>query len=236
VIGWMLVTTGAAALWWAERLRRRRWRDRWNDALARSDWPALEAMVRRVQPHVPHPAQRARLQMYLAQVVHHQERPHDAVAALDPSLAKHLPALELAHWLINRGYYLALADRFDEALGELERAEIILQGEEAVDARLNYTCVLGNRGLVALRRGQPHEAEPLIERAHREAQAIVETLDDGDARLKHTRGWHAERFVWLSEIAQLRGDDELARARLREAAKVDDGHWATLARRKLDAP
>jgi tetratricopeptide (TPR) repeat protein len=106
--------------------------------------------------------------MALAWVLGEQGRHEAAISVLDPSLAAQLPPREMASWLSGRAYYLATVGQFDDALSELERAEVILADDDDIDGQLTYTCVLGNRGLVALRSGRLDNAGLLIERAHRD--------------------------------------------------------------------
>jgi tetratricopeptide (TPR) repeat protein len=235
VLTWLVATSAGifAVSIWRDR-KSRRSRIDWSEAKGRSDWAQLERIVRnRLQRERLPDDDRARLVMTLAWILAQQDRIGEALEALDPELGAQLPARELATWISNRAYWLAMADRLDEALDELDRAELIVAGDEDIEARLTYTCVFGNRGLVALRRGQLSDAAALIERAHWETMAVLETLPQNDPRVGECREWHAERWLWLSEIAHKQGDLERARQRLEEAAALSGTHFGDRARKLL---
>jgi tetratricopeptide (TPR) repeat protein len=205
VIGWLLAATGAVAFWrWRRHRAIARWAAAWSAAFAASDWPLVEEMVRQALGWTRTPAERAQLQLVLANALGRMGRVEEAAAALDPSLAAHLPPRDMATWLNNHGYHLAQVGRCEEALDSLEQAEVILEGDDDLASRLVYTCVSGNRGLAALRCGELDRAEALIEQGRRDTGAIVATLPAGDPWIEQARVWDEERRSWLADIARQR--------------------------------
>lgn len=231
----LFVSTGIAVYsWWRARVEaRRRVTDAWREALQTRDWPRLEELARTLLPHARDPIGKARLRFVIATALLNQDKAAEAAAEMDPQLAPALPPRELALWHNNRGYALALSGRLDEADDELECAEIIVGDDDELEGRFTYTCVLGNRGIVRLRRGELAEAEALIEQAHATTQKLLAIAPAESPQARESVEWHAERFYWLAEAAQRRGDAALARTRLEESARLEGTRFGAKARKAL---
>jgi tetratricopeptide (TPR) repeat protein len=234
LLGLLIIAASVGVLTWSERAAMRAGRHRALErAFAERNWPRVEKLTRERLSSAMPAADRASLQLALAHALVRLDRAGEAVDQLDPTLARALPARAMATWFNDRGYLLALCGRLDEADDDLDCAEVIVGDDEERLGRFLFTRVLGNRGLVRLRRGQLAEAEALIERAVSSTEKLAQGA--GSSLIEQAREAQAERLVWLAEVAERRGDAALMRARLAEAASLDGTRFAERARHLLSA-
>jgi tetratricopeptide (TPR) repeat protein len=194
----------------------------------RRDYDGLAAHFRRVlERRLPARTKQA-VRIFLANALISARRLDEAVDELDRVSLKDLGTPgEVAMWLNNRAYALALLGRPEEALEHLDDARDLLldpDGENN-DGELR-ACLTGNRGIALLGAGRLEEAEATFRRARDEALARP-----GGA----TEEFEAEYEFWLSELARLRGQGEAQRAHLERAAGHARAEYGLRAREALRA-
>jgi tetratricopeptide (TPR) repeat protein len=191
--------------------------EEFREAMAKGDHAALVRYYRIVLSRSLPPRDEQLIRINLACALNGLKEYELALEELDRVTLRHLHPSQVALWLNNRAYTLALLGRADDALDNLRDAEDLLVGEEALvrDPSL-MACISGTRGIALFRKGQLDPAEKALELALRLEDDSVAYQFDPETEANPART--AERWWWLSEIARQRGDDREARLRLERAA------------------
>jgi tetratricopeptide (TPR) repeat protein len=139
----------------------------------------------------------------------------------------------MAQWLSSRAYLLTMMGRADEALVHLDDAGVVVD-DTTTTGRLLAGCIAGTRGIAELHLGRLQDAEGNLLRALEigdEAVAADRRPDGIVARQQ--RALAGERWFWLAEIANRRGDLREAARRLELAAEAE-GPFADRARARRE--
>jgi tetratricopeptide (TPR) repeat protein len=156
----------------------------------------------------------------------------EALAKLDEFAPKRPSPELMAAWLNSRAYELAMLDRAEEALAHLDDGDLLVDDKTPAGQSL-AGCIAGTRGIALLRLGRLQEAESLLLRAmDLGTSAVAREARAGGPVAQQERGLAAERWYWLSEIAERLGQPDEARRRLKLAAAAE-GPYATRAQTRL---
>lgn len=198
-------------------------------AMQRNDHQALVRYYRQALSQRPPSVDEQLIRINLACALNGLGCYEHALEELDLVVLRHLPPHQVALWLNNRAYTLALLGRPADALSDLGDAEDLLSGDDELmrDPSL-LACISGTRGIALYRQGQHEPAERALEMALQLERVAAQR--DGE---EPNPGRTAERWWWLSEIARARGDGEEARVRLARAAAHPLTEFGARARRAL---
>ena len=157
------------------------------------------------------------------------EQYEQSLLELDRVSLKNLPPNQVALWLNNRAYVLSKIDRFEEGLDHLQDAQELLIGADGTtqDSAL-AACINSTRGLIFLKQGDLERAEKALQLALQlEANLstrVFESISQGAEGDPHRT---AERWYWLSEIANLRGNETLRLMRLERSARYPQTEYGS---------
>jgi tetratricopeptide (TPR) repeat protein len=156
----------------------------------------------------------------------------EAFAVLDEvPLTEPHPGL-MAMWLNNRAYALVMLDRAHEAIPLLDDA-ILLPDDQTPFGRSTLGCITGPRGIVLLHLGQLRVAEELLLRALDIGRDAVAEEGKGNGPIAEMeQRLTAERWYWLSDVADRTDRPAEARRRL-ELAAAAAGPFAERASARL---
>lgn len=163
---------------------------------------------------------------------------HDALSGLDRIDTSGLTTYEIASWLNNRAYVLALLGSTTEALQHLSDADELLAGSEATDPVTRYSlevlasCVIGTRGIALLHAGSLDEAEADLQHAFDRGAPHIGSDDAAIAHVQQQLA--AERLWWLALIAEKRGDASRRVELLRRASAFAATPFGAKAREALE--
>jgi tetratricopeptide (TPR) repeat protein len=140
----------------------------------------------------------------------------------------------MAAWLNANAYELTMLDRASEALVHLDDAAVVVD-DQTPDGKSLAGCIAGTRGIALLHLARLQEAESWLLQALEIGAAAVaaEGRSDGPVA-QQERILAAERYYWLSEIADRQGQPDEARRRL-EMAAAAEGPYAARASARLGA-
>ncbi len=213
-----------AALTGAERQRRRsrlllpgQVDEEFRAALARNDHAALCRSYRQALSLELPPRDEQLIRINLACALNGMKRYAQSLDELDRVDLKHLSSSQAALWLNNRAYTLTLLGKPEDALSHLGDAEDLLIGEDGKDPML-AACIAGTRGIALYHKGDFDDAEQALQLALRLEEDLVAHPPGIDADLLANPARTAERWWWLSQIAEARGDPLESRVRLQRAA------------------
>lgn len=213
-----------AALTGAERRRGRsrlllygRLDEDFRAALAKSDHAALCRYYRLALAHRLPPRDEQLIRINLACACNGLADHRQALEELDKVALAHLSPAQVALWLNNRAYTLALLGRADDALDNLKDAEELLGGDEDSLRDLSLrACMAGTRGIALYEKGDLGAAEQALREALHLEEDHASFSPDLAAEPNPART--AERWWWLGQIARARGDVAEQRRCLRRAA------------------
>jgi tetratricopeptide (TPR) repeat protein len=186
-------------------------------ALGKADHVALARYYRVALSRRPGPQDEQLIRINLACALNGLKEYEQALEELDRVSLKHLQPSQVALWLNNRAYTLTFLGRPEDALDNLRDAEDLLAGDDGLAKDLSLlACISGTRGIALFRKGDLDVAEKALELALRLEGDSVSYKFDPDVDVNPART--SERWWWLSEIAQARGDQAVRREHLSKAA------------------
>lgn len=164
----------------------------------------------------------------------------EVLRELDQVDVRDFSPFDVALWLNNRAYVLALQGCTPEALAHLRDAEELLIGVEDPELLIRHepellvSCIIGTRGIALLHGGSIDEAEVHLD----DALALgMRHLESHDAEFAYVQRFlAAERLWWLAMIAEKRGDAEHRMERLRRASEFAETPYGEKARQALGNP
>ena len=130
-----------------------------------------------------------------------------ALEELDRVSLQQLSSLEVALWLNNRAYTLVFLGQSADALDNLKDADELLAGDEGGGRDpLLTACISGTRGIALYHQGDYERAESALQLALSLEDDGVHSQFELAAEVDPART--AERWWWLSQVAQARGEAE----------------------------
>jgi hypothetical protein len=180
--------------------------------------------------------QRARQELDRVSSTLHCSPLDEALSDLDEIDTRTFSPYEVALWLNNRAYVLALLGSTAQAFDSLSDADELLIGTEesepAHDVDMLRACIIGTRGIALLHAGKLDEAEAHLQDAFDRGAPHL-TSDDAGVRWQE-QNLAAERLWWLGLIAHKRGDETRRRDLLQRASKFDETAYGQKARQALE--
>ena len=186
-------------------------------ALQQGDHGALVRYYRLALSRELPPRDEQLIRINLACALNGLKQYHEALEELDKVELKHLSPNQIALWLNNRAYTLTLLGQPEDALDNLRDAEELLSGDDGQPKDPSLTaCIAGTRGIALYHQGDYERAESALQLALSLEDDGVRSQFELAAEVDPART--AERWWWLSQVAQARGEAEQARAHLCRAA------------------
>lgn len=179
--------------------------------------------------------QRARQEFDRISSTIHSSPLDESLSDLDEIDTSSFSPYEVAVWLNNRAYVLALLGLTAQAIDSLSDAEELLGGddtEHANDVEMLQACIIGTRGIALLHAGNLDEAETHLQHAYERGVPRL-TSEDAGVRWQE-QNLAAERLWWLALIAHKRGDEGRRLDLLRRASSFSETIYGEKARQTLE--
>ncbi|MCS6912071.1 MAG: hypothetical protein RMK29_20460 [Myxococcales bacterium] len=208
--------------------------EEYHGALVRGEHEALVRYYRLALSRKLAPYDEQLIRINLACALNGLKEHEQALEELDRVCLRHLQPHQIALWLNNRAYTLALLGRPEDALDHLRDAEELLAGDDGLGRDMALlACISGTRGIALLRMGD-------LDRAEKALQLALQLEGEGgawkfDPDVEANPARTAERWWWLSEVARARGQEAEARLRLERAAAHPFTEYGARARQALRA-
>lgn len=162
----------------------------------------------------------------------------DVLSDLDRIDTSGFSHYEIALWLNNRAYVLALLGSTTESLEHLSDADELLAGADEADPSIRYavellaSCIAGTRGIALLHAGTLDDAETSLQDAFE--RGAVYLGSENATIVVQQQHLAAERLWWLAVIAEKRGDTSSRVGLLRRASTFSRTPYGEKARQALE--